>query len=219
MNIDQLLQHVPPLAVYLVVAAIVGVESLGVPLPGETVLVAAALLASQDSSVNPILVGIGGGVGAIAGDSVGYLLGRRLGGRLLRWAGRRFPRHFGPDRVARAEQIFERHGAWAVLVGRFIAILRILAGPIAGTLRMPYPRFLFANALGGILWAGGVTTAVYYLGELVETWLSRLSWVVFIGVLLVGGGLILVLRRRLASHTTDGQDEPARHTATHEPDA
>lgn len=217
-DISHLLQAVPPLAAYLVVAGIVGMESLGIPLPGETVLVAAALLASQDSSVNPLLVGLGGIAGAVAGDSVGYLLGRRLGGRLLRWAGRRFPRHVGAERVAGAERIFERYGAWAVFFGRFIAILRILAGPVAGTLRMPYPRFLFANALGGVVWAGGVTTAVYFLGELAETWLRRLSWVALVGALLVGAALAVLLRRRLARAMADEQNRPAYHDAAHEPD-
>src|SRR4029079_15522016 len=83
----------------------------------------------------------------------------------------------GARTVSFAENVFRRWGVFAVFFGRFIALLRIFAGPLAGALKMHYPRFLAANALGGILWAGGTTMAVYYLGVIAETCLSRFSWI------------------------------------------
>src|SRR5204862_172864 len=86
-----------------------------------------------------------GRAAAMTGDSIGYLIGHRAGSPLFDWLGRKFPRHFGPGHVALAERVFTRHGVWAVFFGRFIALLRIFAGPLAGSLRMPYGRFLAAN--------------------------------------------------------------------------
>ena len=178
MTVDTLLQAIPPLAVYLIVGFVIAIESLGIPLPGEIVLVSAALLASRhELDVSPLWIAVAGSAGAIIGDSIGYAIGRRYGTSLFDRLGRRFPRHFGPKNVAFAESVFTRWGVLAVFFGRFIALLRIFAGPLAGALKMHYPRFLVANALGGIVWAGGTTMAVYYLGVIAETWLNRFSWV------------------------------------------
>src|ERR1700756_5038002 len=107
MNVEALLQSIPPLAVYLVVGAVVGIESLGIPLPGEIVLVSAALLASHhDLAVNPIGVGVAAVIGAVVGDSIGYTIGRRFGLPLFDRLGRRFPKHFGHAHVAFAEHVF-----------------------------------------------------------------------------------------------------------------
>ena len=159
MNVEALLHSIPPLAVYLVVGGVVGVESLcGVPLPGEIILVSAALMSSHhDLAVNPIGVGVAAVIGAVIGDSIGYTIGRRFGMPLFDRLGRRFPKHFGPGHVALAERLFNRWGVRAVFFGRFIALLRIFAGPLAGALKMPYARFLAANVSGGICWAGGTT--------------------------------------------------------------
>ena len=197
MTVDHILLAIPPLAVYLIVGLVVGVESLGIPLPGEIVLVSAALLASHhEVAVDPVAVGAAAIVGAVVGDSIGYLIGRRFGLPLFDRLGRRFPKHFGPRHVALAERIFGRWGTWAVFFGRFVALLRIFAGPLAGALRMHYPRFLAANVGGAIAWAGGTTAAVYYLGIVAEKWLSRFSWV-GLGVAVVAGlAVALVVRRR-----------------------
>ena len=143
MNVEALLHSIPPLLVYLVVGGVVGVESLGVPLPGEIVLVSAALMSSHhDLAINPICVGLAAVIGAVVGDSIGYTIGRKFGMPLFDRLGRRFPKHFGPGHVLLAEKLFTRWGARAVFFGRFIALLRIFAGPLAGALKMPYPRFL-----------------------------------------------------------------------------
>ena len=148
-NVDALLQTIPPFAVYLVVGLVIGLESLGIPLPGEIALVSAALLASRHTlDINPVAVGAAATLGAIVGDTIGYSIGHRYGMSLFERLGKRFPKHFGPGHVALAKQLFARWGVWAVFFGRFIALLRILAGPLAGALKMRYPRFLAANASG-----------------------------------------------------------------------
>jgi membrane protein DedA with SNARE-associated domain len=191
------LETIPPLAIYLLVGAVVLIESLGIPFPGEIVLISAALLASQHALlVSPVWIAVAASAGAIIGDSIGFLIGRRWGHPLFEWLGRKFPSHFGPPHVAYAEKIFSRWGVFAVFFGRFIALLRIFAGPLSGALRMPYPRFLAANAAGGICWAGGLTAAIYYLGEVADKWFSRFSWIALVAA--VVGGLVigLVIKRR-----------------------
>lgn len=196
MPIEQWLEAIPPLLVYLVVGLVIGVESLGIPLPGEIVLVSAALMASQHDELNPLWIAVAASAGAIIGDSIGYAIGRKGGARLFAWAGRRFPKHFGPAHLATARGFFDRHGAWAVFFGRFVALLRILAGPLAGSMHMRYPIFLAANASGGVVWAAGTTYAVFYLGVVAETWLKRFSWIGLVVAVLVGIGITVMIKRR-----------------------
>lgn len=200
MHVEEILNSIPPLTIYLVVGLVIGVESLGIPLPGEIVLVSAALLSSQSEAVSPVWVGACAIAGAVVGDSIGYLIGKRGGPRLFAWAGRRFPKHFGPEVIGKARAMFARRGVWAVFFGRFIALLRILSGPLAGSLHMHYGRFLVANAAGGIAWAGGTTVLVYYLGTVAEQWLSRFSWFGLLAAVLVGVVVTLVVRRRMHAH-------------------
>ena len=207
MHIDQWLETIPPLSVYLIVGLVIMVESLGIPLPGEIVLVSAALLASQHADVNPLWIGVFATTGAIVGDSIGYAIGRKGGNRLFAWAGRKFPKHFGPKHIEKAKGIFQKRGVWAVFFGRFIAFLRILAGPLAGSLHMPYGKFLAANALGGIVWAGGTTAAVYYLGIVAEKWLSRFSYIGLIVAVVAGVIISLVVKKRM-THSKDDDEEP-----------
>jgi membrane protein DedA with SNARE-associated domain len=171
--VDHLLQSIPPLAVYLIVGMVILAESLGAPFPGELTLVSAAVLAVQHKlAVSPAWLAACASAGAIAGDSIGFAVGRRFGRPLFAWLGRRFPAHFGPSQMAAAERIFASRGAWAVFFGRFVAVLRILAGPLAGALKMPYGRFLAANACGGIAWAAGITYLIWFLGVAAGQWLS-----------------------------------------------
>ncbi|MGH3637882.1 MAG: DedA family protein [Mycobacterium sp.] len=208
MNVDALLQTIPPIAVYLVVGVVIGLESLGIPLPGEIALVSAALLASRHTlDINPVGVGAAATIGAIVGDTIGYSIGRRYGMSLFERLGRRFPKHFGPGHVALAKQFFTRWGMWAVFFGRFIALLRIFAGPLAGALKMPYSHFLAANASGGLIWAGGTTAVVYYLGLAAEKWLSRFSWVGLLVAVVIGVIFTLVMRERTAKAIAKLEDE------------
>lgn len=198
MNIDAFLVHIPHIVVYLLVGLVVGIESLGIPIPGEIVLVSAALLSSRDElDVAWEWIALSGVIGAVVGDSIGYALGRRFGHKLFDWLGGKFPKHFGEDHVSYAEHVFSKWGALAVYFGRWIAILRIFAGPLAGALRMPYPRFLIANILGGITWAGGTTAAIYYLGQAAEVVLKRFSWAALIVAVIGGIAIGLFLKRKM----------------------
>jgi membrane protein DedA with SNARE-associated domain len=198
-SVDAWLQSIPPVAVYLVVGGVIGLESLGIPLPGEIALVSAALLSSRHTlDISPVGVGAAATLGAIIGDTIGYSVGRRFGMSLFERMGKRFPNHFGPGHVGLAKHLFSRWGVWAVFFGRFIALLRIFAGPLAGALHMRYPKFLAANAAGGLVWAGGTTAVVYYAGLAAEKWLSRFSWIALIVAVVVGIAMTIFLRERTA---------------------
>ncbi|WP_181798225.1 DedA family protein [Streptomyces sp. WELS2] len=196
MHVQEWLDSVPAAAVYAVVALVIGLESLGIPLPGEIILVSAALMSSQHTGVNPVVLGACATAGAVIGDSIGYAIGRKGGRPLLAWLGGKFPRHFGAGHVATAERSFEKWGMWAVFFGRFVALLRIFAGPLAGVLHMPYWKFLIANVLGGICWAGGTTAVIYYVGTVAEDWLKRFSYVGLGVAVLIGLGSMLIVKRK-----------------------
>lgn len=195
---DHWLTTIPPVAVYILVGLVVGIESIGIPLPGEIVLVAAAILSSRhELAVSPFGVALAGVLGAVIGDSIGFAVGRRYGNSLFNWVGKKFPKHVNPDLVAYAEHIFARYGVLAVFVGRFIALLRIFAGPLAGSLRLAYPKFLIANISGAIAWAGGTTYLVYYLGSAAESALSKFSYIALAVAVLLAILVSTMLRRRL----------------------
>ena len=197
MSVEAIFEAIPPIAVYLTVGLIIGLESLGIPLPGEIALVSAALLASREHlGISPLWVGVAATTGAVIGDTIGYAIGRRFGMSLFERLGRRFPQHFGTGHVALAKQLFTRWGVWAVFFGRFIALLRILAGPLAGALRMRYRYFLVANATGAVCWAGGTTAVVYFLGLAAEKWLSRFSWVALVVAVIAGIAMTKLLKDR-----------------------
>lgn len=192
------LSTIPPLVVILLIGVVVLIESIGVPFPGEIVLVAAALAASQHKvDVGVFEIAAAATLGAAIGDSIGYGLGHRHGDKLFVWLGRRFPKHVNPDVLAYAEHVFHRYGLLAVFFGRFVALLRIFAGPLAGSLRMHYSRFLPANVLGAICWAGGTAYLVYYLGAAAETYLKNFSYLgLAVAIVFAVAGSTL-LRRRL----------------------
>jgi membrane protein DedA with SNARE-associated domain len=150
---------------YWVLATVVALESMGIPMPGETMLVTAAVYAGTTHRLSIGLVIAAAAVGAIVGDNVGYWLGREFGYRLLL--------RYGPllrintPRIKLGQYLFYRHGGKVVFFGRFIAILRAIAALLAGTNRMPWWRFLFFNATGGIVWAAGFGMAAYGAGEYV----------------------------------------------------
>lgn len=155
---------------YLAVLVIVGLESIGIPLPGETTLISAALYAGATHRLQIVLVIVAASVGAIAGDNIGYLIGHWGGYRLLV----RFGRYVGLDqrKVKVAHYLFRRHGGKVVFFGRFVSVLRAYAAFLAGTARMPWRRFLIYNASGGIVWATLYGSAAYLAGRVIET-LSR----------------------------------------------
>jgi membrane protein DedA with SNARE-associated domain len=196
----------PPIVIYLLVALVIGVENIGIPLPGEVTLVSAALLATTGVT-DPWLLALAGTAGAVIGGSVGYLVGRRGGRPMLERLSRRFPRHFGPRHLARAERLFARYGVWAVFFGRFVALLRILAIVLAGALRVSRRRFLLANVAGAVLWAYVTTFAIYYLGRAAEHWLKSFSWIVLVATVLLGAATTVYLKRRALSRAIDEVEE------------
>ncbi|MEV6410774.1 DedA family protein [Kribbella sp. NPDC051718] len=181
---------------YLVVGLVIGVESMGVPLPGETTLIAAALLASQHD-LNIVFVIAAAAAGAIIGDSIGYFIGRKAGRGLFERLGRRF-HHFSEERIVKAEKYFHKYGVWTVFFGRFVALLRIFAGPMAGMLRMHYPRFLAANAAGGIAWSTTIGVVAYKIGDNADKIFGEVSvWaLVVIGAALVVAYAVYKIRKR-----------------------
>jgi len=176
---------------YLAVLVIVGLESTGVPLPGETTLVAAALYAGATHNLNIVGVVIAAAVGAILGDNLGYLIGHWGGYRLLIRYGRYI--RLSEKRIKIARYLFLRYGGEVVFFGRFTAILRAYAAFLAGTTRMPWRRFLFFNAAGGIAWATIYGGGAYLLGRQIER-LSVPFEIVFVAaavIAIVVGALIV----------------------------
>jgi membrane protein DedA with SNARE-associated domain len=135
---------------YLFVLVLVGIESFGIPLPGETTLIIAAALAAH-GRLDIRLVIAAAVMGAIIGDNAGYWLGRKGGYALVSRYGRKVG--LNEAKLARVHAFFERHGAKTVFIGRFISLIRSWAAAFAGVARMPYRRFMLYNALGGITWA------------------------------------------------------------------
>ena len=152
-------------------AVVVMIESFGVPLPGETALIAFAVLAGQGHY--PILAVIAtAAAGAIVGDNLGYWLIGRLGGRALfeRW---RFLSRYADRILPRAEAAMRRYGGRAVFFGRFVSILRYTIAWVAGISRMHWLKFLFWNAAGGIAWATAVGLVAYYAGHAAAAAITR----------------------------------------------
>ena len=145
-------------------------ESFGMPLPGETFLIAANVLAMKGQL--SIVAVVGWAISAvILGDNVGYLIGRREGHRWVTGHGS----HVGitPARLETVRRFFDRFGPATVIVARFFPVLRQLNGIFAGSMQMPWSTFVAYNAFGGILWVGTWTTCVYFLGDGIERWLMQ----------------------------------------------
>jgi membrane protein DedA with SNARE-associated domain len=150
---------------------VVMIESFGIPLPGETALIAFGVLASQGHyGIEWVIVAAA--AGAIVGDNLGYWLIGRIGGRALirRW---RWLNAYAERVLPRAEALMERHGGKTVFLGRFVSVLRYTVAWIAGLSRMGWWRFLFWNATGGIAWATAVGLIAYYSGQAAANAIQR----------------------------------------------
>ena len=161
--------HIPVNVGYAAVFALVAIETMGIPVPAETALIAAALLAHHHQMDIGTLILVASAA-AIIGDNIGFAIGRRYGRRLFLRPG---PFHDHRLRIIeQGEPFFEKHGPKAVFLGRWVAGLRIASAWLAGMNKMSWPTFLFWNALGGIVWAAGVGFAVYALGDVAEKIIS-----------------------------------------------
>jgi membrane protein DedA with SNARE-associated domain len=187
-----LVHHYGLVALFLIVM----LESGGVPLPGETALVTAAIYASQ-GHLNIVEVIVVAAAGAIIGDNLGYWAGR-LGGR-------RVLEHFGPTRrwsqrtLPRAERFFKRHGGKTIFIARFFSVLRVTAAWVAGISRMHWWYFFLWNAAGGICWAVLVGLVAYYLGHAAADAINKYGLWAGVGivvVLLIGFVAMHFLKRR-----------------------
>ena len=174
---------------YVIVFLGVVLEGVGIPLPGETVLIAAGALAHRGFFTlwETMVLGC---LGAVVGGQVGYGVGR-FGGRpfVLRWG--RYA-YITPERLGRAERFFERHGGRAVFLARFITGLRVFGALVAGVSRMPWGKFALYNVLSGTIWAMVAVSLGYFLWasiSLVEHWIGRISL-----LLAVALGLVVILR-------------------------
>jgi len=178
-------------------------ESIGLPLPGESLLIAAGALAGE-GRFNPWAVGAVAVAAAVLGDNLGYLVGRRAGRPLILKHGRRLG--ITPERFARVEALLARRG-WLIVAGaRFVVLLRQLNGLVAGSAAMPWRSFLAANIAGAAVWVGLWTTLAYQLGSRlhVATFLAEhLSWAVCVAVggLLIGGLTLWLATRRKRRET------------------
>jgi membrane protein DedA with SNARE-associated domain len=180
---------------YVLLALLVGGESAGVPLPGETALITGSILASQGKLWLPLVIAVAAAA-AIVGDNIGYELGRHGGRRLLTRPGRLEERR--QAFLERGEAFFARHGGKTVLFARWLPFLRVTAAWLAGANRMPWPRFFAWNALGGISWAISVGVFAYLAGDLAVRVLHDAGYVVLALITLAFVGLAVwyVFRRR-----------------------
>lgn len=176
-----------------IISVVVALESAGVPLPGETILVAAALLAAATNQIDIAVVVAAAAAGAIVGDGIGYTVGRCFGMPLLREYGRYI--RFDENRLLIGRYLFFRYGNAVVFFGRFVAVLRMFAALLAGANSMPAGRFFFFNVAGGISWAClfgfgayAVGTEIYKISEA----LGLVSLGLFIGA---GSALSFIVRR------------------------
>jgi membrane-associated protein len=200
----------PPLLVYGALFALVAGESAGLPLPGETSLIAVGVLASQHGGISIEVVIAVTALAAIIGDNVGFMLGRHAGRRLLTREGRWLERR--QRFLIRGEAFFERHGPKAVFLARWVPGLRVVGSWLAGAHHMRWRTFLLWNALGGIAWAASVGMAAYLLGHLAATIFkaSGLAGLAIVLAVAIGAGCwhLAHRRRRDAERRTDAAAPP-----------
>ena len=172
---------------------VVTLESMGVPMPGETALVTTALYAGSTHQIDIISVVLVAATGAIIGDNMGYLIGRSIQLRLLV----RYGRYIRLDqaRLKVGQYLFRRHGGKIVFFGRFVAFLRTFAAVLAGANRMPWPHFLLMNALGGLCWASIFGGGAYLFGEQITRVAGPVSFLLLVVAIgLVAAGIVFFRR-------------------------
>src|SRR6266702_4696813 len=185
---------------YLAVGGLILLEDFGVAAPGETVLIAAAVYAGS-GRLNIVGIGLLAVLAAIVGDNIGYAVGF-FGGRALVLRFGKYVLLTG-ERLDKAERFFERYGGAVVAGARFIEGLRQANGIVAGTIRMPWPRFLAFNALGAVLWAGVWASAGYLAGDHITAsydTVSRYSLYLLVALAVAVAVLIIRVAVRRSRH-------------------
>ena len=165
-----------------VVALVIFFESMGLPLPGESLLIGLAVYAATKGGID-ITWALGWAVvGAVMGDNVGYLIGNVVGRRALaRWGSKI---GLTEQRITLGEYLFQKHGGKVVFFGRFIAFMRTFAALLAGATHMPWPKYLLWNGLGGLSWVVGYGTAAYLVGDHIKAFIGPIG--LTLGAIAVG---------------------------------
>jgi membrane-associated protein len=191
---------------YLALAAVLLGENAGLPLPGETILMYSAFIAHKTHQLSLIVVIVVGASAAIFGDNLGFLVGRWLGPRLLRWLERKF--NMAED-IATAKDQIRCHGGATIFWARYVVGLRTVAGPVAGALNMQWRRFLISNALGAVTWVASVSLIAYLSANKIDSlagYIEKVSWVVSGTIFAIG----YILWRRRKKHLKEfGPECPA----------
>jgi len=191
---------------YPVIFALIAIETMGIPVPGETALITAGIVASRGRLEIEVVIAIAA-CAAILGDNVGFAIGRKLGRRLLTAPGPLL--HHRRQVIAVGEPFFDRHGPKAVFLGRWVTGLRITAAWMAGVTKMPWPTFLFWNALGGIAWATSIGLIAYFVGHSAEK-IIHLAGLGGAAAVVLGGivlWLVLRVRRRRGEELVEEEIE------------
>ena len=178
---------------YPLLFALIAVETMGIPVPGDTALITAGVVASRGKLSIELVIALAAAA-AIIGDNVGFAIGRHAGRRLFTADGPLLEHRMAV--LAVGEPFFERHGPKAVFLGRWVAGLRITSAWMAGINRMPWPTFLFYNALGGIAWATSIGLLAYFVGNSIETIVKDVGVGAAILVVVAGVAAFVVVRRR-----------------------
>src|ERR1700750_1769775 len=179
---------------YWAVLLLVMLEDFGIPVPGETVLIAASVYAGA-GRLNVVAVGVVGFVAAVIGDNIGFAIGH-FGGRalVLRWG--RYVR-LTEERLDKAEAFFARHGGWIITVARFIEVLRQVNGLVAGISGMRWRRFLVFNALGAALWVGTWVSVGYLAGSHIGSIYSYITRYSYYALIVAGVVIVALIARHL----------------------
>lgn len=187
------MEHLPSHQTYIALGLVIMAESMGIPLPAESLLILLSLYASQTHHFTLHGIAISAIIGAVTGDNLGYLIGYRYGFALLEKHGAKIG--FNEDRRLLGRYLFRHFGGMGVFFGRFTSFLRIFVSLLAGSSRMPWRIFLFFNILGGVVWAGGYASFAYYLGHEID----KISGPVGLSLAIIAGlafvASIILLRR------------------------
>jgi membrane protein DedA with SNARE-associated domain len=189
---------------YLAVFVLVGAESLGIPLPGETALITAAIYAGHTHRLNPWLIFLVASAAAIIGDNIGYWIGDKGGYRLARRYGPKV--RLDERKMKTARYLFDLHGGKVVFFGRFVSVLRTYAAFLAGISKMRWRQFVLANAAGGIVWAGLWTLAAYLAGNTLKRASGTIN-LIFVGVAVLAIVITILLVRRRMSKLADRAEQ------------
>jgi membrane protein DedA with SNARE-associated domain len=178
---------------YFAIAGIIMLESMGLPLPGETTLVTASIYAGTTHNMSIWLVILAAVAGAVIGDNIGYWIGEKLGYRVLLRHGARVG--ITERKIKLGQYLFTRHGGKVVFFGRFVAVLRVLAAFLAGVNCMHWNRFFIANLCGAILWAALFGLGAYTFGKAIDRVTGPVG-LTAIGITVVGVLIATAIARR-----------------------